>query len=115
MTSSSIFLLSESSLSSSHEKRDFSPYPASCQHRIKNKLLMKITSKKISIEFMPITNNEQNNDEYENKTKQEATWTATAAKVFTKKVNANCFKRHRSYSDCFNFSNVGNFFLELNC
>lgn len=76
---------------------------------------MKITSKKISIEFMPITNNGQNNDEYENKTKQEATWTATAAKVFTKKVNANCFKRHRSYSDCFNFSNVGNFFLELNC
>ena len=47
--------------------------------------------------------------------KQEATPTATAAKVFTKKLNANCSKLHRSYSDCFNFSNDGNFFLELNC
>ena len=49
------------------------------------------------------------------KKKQEATPTATAAKVFTKKLNANCSKLHRSYSDCFNFSNDGNFFLELNC
>ena len=67
---------------------------------------------------MPITKNGQNNDEHEtqqNKKKQEATLTATAAKIFTKKVKANCFKRHRSNSECFNFSNVGDFFLEFRC
>ena len=83
----------------------------------RNKLFMKITSKKISIEFVSITNNWQNNDEQETKQqqqqKQEATSTATAAKVFTKKVNANCFKLHRSYSHCFNFSNVGDFFSRI--
>ena len=47
----------------------------------------------------------------QNKKKQEETSTATAAEVFIKKVNAICFKRHRYYSDCFNFSNVGDFFF----
>ena len=63
-----------------------------------------------------MTGRKQNKTKQNKTKKQEETSTATAAKVFIKKVNAICFKRHRYYSDCFNFSNVGDFFfLELNC
>ena len=32
----------------------------------------------------------------------------------TQKVNSRCFKLHRSYSNSFNLSNVGDFFQEMN-